>query len=301
MKLAAAPGRARRGGYLLLAGACLTTAALWHFTVGARVAYRIARDWKSETRYIGSQTNADPATGTIPDENVLGFYERRIGVLSDSGWPRSVVLSDEYRVVEHGTQKVLFEYVTRDTVDPRTGVRIGRHAGDFAVFPRNVQRQTYLLSSSYLEHIPVSFERTEQVDDIDTYLFAYNGPAEYTKAYLGSREYPGVPVTPGQEIRCADDKFYYRVWVEPITGEIAQLEEGCPSGDYIVDTATGKRLGAVDRWDGRSEGNADITRAVRAERARVLWSSRYFPLSLLAVTGIAVAAAFRPRVREELA
>lgn len=293
--------RARRAGFLFLAAACLVTAAVWQFVVAERVGYRIARDWSSEMRYIGTQTNADPVTGLVPDGDVLGFYTRRMRVVSDSGWPRSVVLLNEYRVVENRTQKVLFEYNTRETVNPRTGVRVGPAAGDFAVFPRNVERKTYFLSSNYLEHIPVSFERTEPVDDIETWVFSYRGPAAYTKAYLGSAESPGVPVAAGQEVRCVDDQFYFRVWVEPATGEIAQLEEGCPSGDYLVDAASGKRLGAVDRWSGRSEGNVAVTAGVRAERTRVLWGSRYAVRTLLVAAAIAIAAGLWPRSRQELA
>lgn len=299
------PGRmtavGRRGGFLFLAAACLTAAAVWQFAIAGRWSYRIPRDWKNEMRYIGSQTNADPVTGIIPAANALAFYQRRIGVLSDSGWPRSVVLLDEYRVVEHGTNKTIFLYITSEKVDPRTGIRLDEAGGDFAVFPRNVEKKTYFFSSNYLKHIPVSYERSEPVDDIDTYVFSYRGPAEYTEAYLGSADFPGVPVPAGREVRCADDQFFFRVWVEPVTGEIVQLEEGCPSGDYIVDRTTGKLLEAIDRWDGHSEGNVERTAAVRAERTRVLWGTRYLPLVLLAAAGMAAAAGFWPRPGEAVA
>lgn len=290
-----------RKGVLALAAGCLTAAAGWHFAARDHFAYRIGRDWKYEMRYIGSQTNADPVTGTLPSEDGLGFYERRIRVLADGDWPRSVVLDDAYRVVERGTNKVIFEYITRDTVNPKTGMRIGAAAGDFVVFPRNVQKTTYYLSSNYLEHLPVSFEHTDKVDGIETYVFAYRGPVEYTNAYRGSADYPGVQVGKGQEIRCIDDQFFFRAWVEPTTGEVAQMEEGCPSADYIIDVASGKRLSVVDRWDGRSEGNAEMTDAVRAARSRFLWGTRYVPLCLLAAAVLAAAAGVFPRVKPEAA
>jgi hypothetical protein len=294
----ASPATARRALFAA-ASACLTLAALWHFVLAARFDYRIPRDWKNEMRYVGSQSDADPVTGTLPETEALGSYERRMRVVSDADWPRSVVLRNSYRVLESGTAKVIFEYVTNDTVNPRSGLRIGAVAGDFAVFPRNVEKKTYYLSSNYQRHLPVSFEGTEQVDDIATYVFAYRGRMEYTDAYRGSADYPGVPVASGQEIRCADDKFVFRAWVEPATGEIAQIDEGCPSGDYIFDTASGRRRSVVDRWDGRSEGSLSITNAVRAGRWRYLWKTRYLP-GFLVVSGMlfAIAGALRYPRRE---
>ena len=287
-------------GRLLLAGAgFLVAAAVWHVAARESVAYRIGKHWTYEMRYVGAQTNADPVSGALPEQDVLGFYQRRMRVLSDRDWPRSVVLEDGYRVIEEGTGNVLFEYVTRDTVDPKTGTRIGAAGGDAAVFPRDVQKKTYFLSTNYLEHVPVSFEGTEKIDGIDTYVFGYRGAAQYTNAYRGSAEYPGIHVADGQEIRCVDDQFYFRAWVEPATGEIAQLEEGCASADYIVAAATGRRLAAVDRWNGRSEGSVATTDAVREARMRYLVATRYMPALLLTAAFIAIAASFvrRPTPR----
>lgn len=179
----------------------------------------------------------------------------------------------------------MFEYTTRDTVDPRTGNHLAeRYRGDVVVFPRDVQRQTYRLRGNYVTGIPVAFEREEEVDGVRTYLFSYRGRLESTASYTaGTGELAGLRAPPGQEVRCLDDQFYYRTWVEPRTGEQVRLEEGCPSGDYLHDIVTGRPVTALSRWSGVTAGDALIERIaeVRRLRWRYLWTSRYVLLLLL--------------------
>jgi hypothetical protein len=94
-------------------------------------------------------------------------------------------------------------------------------------------------------------------------------------------------VKPGQELKCADDQFIFKAWVEPLTGGIIKVEESCHSGDYVYDIATGKQLEAVDRWDGSTAGEDVVNRVKRADwdRTRQLWINYYIPPMLL-LTGL---------------
>jgi hypothetical protein len=113
------------------------------------------------------------------------------------------------------------------------------------------------------------FVKEDTIEGVRTYLFEYTGRAEYTKSYRGTADYPGVKIQPGQEIRCADDVFYLRVWVEPFTGSMLKIAEGCESGDYVFDMATGARLKPVLVWWGETEG-PDVLRHVELARSRRL-------------------------------
>lgn len=255
-------------------------AAAWHFWLSTPWTIRIPRDWKLVANYVGTETWADPKTGKFPDRDDLGAYERRLRVVDAVDWPHSVVLEDSYSVRDLNTDAITFEYVTRETVDPRSGAQIkAPHEGEIVVFPRGVEKRTYTMRTNYIKGVPLAFSGEEEIDGLPTYAFSYHGPGEYTEAYSGTPQYPGVKVPAGQEIRCADDQFYYRVWVEPETGWQVKLAEGCPSGDYFYDVATNEKLGAVDRFTGETAGDNLVRRIeqVYQERRRYRLAAVYFP------------------------
>ena len=270
-------------------------AAAWYFWLGTPWTIRIPRDWRLVTNYAGTESYADSTTGDFPEKDELDTYERSIHVINASDWPHSVVLQDRYAVRDLKTRAVTFEYVLQETVDPKTGAWAGpTHEGEIVVFPRDVEKRTYTMSSNYLKRIPLSFAGQQEIDGLPTYIFSYRGPAEYSEAYGGTAEFPGVRIPPGQEIRCADDQFYYRVWVEPRTGMQVKLEEGCLSGNYFYDIATNKRLAAVDKFSGVMAGEDLLRRVAEVYRARTkyTWAAIYFPalllLSALALLGWAL-------------
>jgi hypothetical protein len=178
------------------------------------------------------------------------------------------------------TGQVTYEYSYHAPVDPRTGAHLKEeYRGDYFLFPRNVEQKTYKMRFSYLKGIPVVFQREDDVEGLATYLFTYRGRGEYTESYVGTTQYPGIKVKPGQEIKCADDQFIFKAWVEPVTGEIIRIEESCNSNDYFYDIATGKQLEVVDRWGGETAGD-DVVRRVETvsrERARLLRTTHYIP------------------------
>ena len=257
--------------------------AVWQFALVPRLTERIPASWQWGTNYIGYQTYLDPKTGKVPEKDVPTTYSQTINIVANSRQPGSVELDDRYLIHDIASGKVTYEYNYVAAVDPRTGAHLKpEYRGDYFLFPRNVERKTYQLRFSYLKGIPVAFQREEEVTGLATYLFTYRGRGEYTESYAGTAEYPGVQVKPGQEIKCADDQFVFKAWVEPVTGEIIKIEENCLASDYIYEIATGKQLEAVDRWSGETAGNDVVNRVetVSRERTRLVWQTRYIPSGL---------------------
>lgn len=194
------------------------------------------------------------------------------------------------------TGAITWEYIYSAEVDPGTGEHLApEYRGQYFVFPRHVEKRIYTLRYSYLKGLPLAFEKEDELDELHTYLFSYRGRVEYTESFAGTENYPGVPVKPGEEIKCADDRFVYRMWVEPLTGETVKIEEACYAGDYVYDVATGNRLRAVDRWGGTTAGDDVIERVnqVRDLRTRYLWATRWAPLLLALGGGFVLALATR--------
>ena len=277
----------RRSNSVAAAGLVLLgAAAVWHFGLARRWTERLPPGWSASSRYVGTMTYADARTGQLPPRDVVSEYERTQRVVADSAPPRSVVLEDRFVIRDIATGNITWEYVTRSVVDPWTGGHLlASYRGEVAVFPRNAQQATYRMRTNYVKGVPLAFERQETFDGLGTYVFGYRGPAEYTESYAGTPEFPGIAVGQGEVIRCADDQYYLRIWVEPTTGEQVKMEEGCPTGDYVFDAATGRRVRAVARYGGVTAGDALIERIaeVRGKRAGYLWASRYLPGTLLVV------------------
>lgn len=261
--------RFRSPPLVLLGVALLALAALWRLRVARRWTDRVPPGWSNIVRYTGYHGSADPVTGRLPAQGVLGRHEHIQRVVSEAGRPDSVRVEDRYTIRDLRTGTVTYEHIATYTVDPRTGAHLNpRYRGQVLHFPRRTRRRTYLLRSNYATGVPLAFEDEADVAGLSTYVFHYLGPIEYTEAFAGTPDYPGVRVGTGEAIRCADDQFHVRVWVEPLTGMVVRRDEGCPSGDYVYDVATGRPLRAVDRWSGSSAGTDLLRRVAEVRRAR---------------------------------
>jgi hypothetical protein len=272
-----------RRSYILVAIALAGLAAVWGFSLAPRWTRRVARNDVFSAHYVGTQTNADPQTNIVPVHDALSTYERTVVVKDAADWPRSLVLEDKYSARNIETGMVDFEFITTEKIDPETGAWAeGPYKGEIVLFPRNVQRHDYTMRSSYIPGLPLKFTGVRDIGGLETYLFSYKGPIEYAAAFVGTPETPGIKLLPGQDIRCADDNFYYRIWVEPRTGSQVQVEEGCLSGDYVYDKATGNKVFEVDRWNGVSAGSnlsSSITEIYSARRTYLL--ALYLPVILV--------------------
>ena len=266
--------------------ALLSFTAVWQFALAPRWTERIPSGWSWKTDYIGFQTYADPQTGQISEKDVSTTYSQSVSIVPNSAQPGSVELDSEYAINDITSGQVSWEYKYLAPVNPQTGEHLKQeYRGDYFVFPRNVEKKIYSLRFSYLKGVPVAFQKEVDVEGLNTYLFAYHGRGEYTESYAGTEQYEGIKVKPGQEIKCGDDQYFFKIWVEPLTGATIKIEEGCHSGDHVYDVATGTQLETISRWDGVTAGDdvIDQVRAAEAERARLLWINRYLPaMSLLA-------------------
>jgi len=229
----------------------LGLATFWPYGLAPRWTQRIPPGWTWKSDYIGVLTYADPKTGKLPEKDLTSPYRRTARVISEADRPRAVVVEDAYVVLDPANpNRKTWEYIYHATVNPKTGAHLApEYQGQYYVFPRQVEKKTYLLRASYLKGIPLSFQREEQVAGLKTYLFTYAGPAEYTEAYAGTADFPGIAVKAGQEIRCADEQFVYKIWVEPVSGEALKIEESCLSGDAVYEAATGVALTRPQQFD----------------------------------------------------
>lgn len=272
--------------------ALIAASAAWHLFAEPRWTQRVPPGWSLTMAYAGVQTYPDPATGKIPQRDELNDYVRTIRVVDERWRPDSVRIEHTRRTVDPVTKKITYDYTTLELVDPRTGERLeSQHRGQIALFPRESRKQTYRYQSNYFKGLPLDFEREESVAGLPTYRYSYRGRAEYTESYVGTVNFPGVKIPPGQEIRCADDQFYLRFWVEPHTGSIVKVEEGCPSGDYFYDVATNQQRAAVDRWSGQSSGAPMLERVEDVQRQRLVYLAAkwYVPGMLILLGAIALA------------
>lgn len=288
-----------RSRILSCAAVLLAASALTLALNASRMTRRIRPGWSWTSSYVGFQTYADPVTGVLPERDVTGLYRYSIGIVAGTLTDDAVTLEDRYAIHDVETNAITYEYLSTARMDPRNGARLEpEFLGSYYLFPRNVERTTYVLRMSYLEGIPLAYANDADMLGLATYHFSYRGPAEYTEAYRGTADYPGVEVPSGQEIRCADDGFRYDAWVEPLTGEIVKIKEGCPTGDYLYAVGSDVPAKAVGRWGGEMAGNDVVARvqAVRAERTRQLLIERApFAMLLGAATCAVLAWLARPR------
>lgn len=271
----------------------ISFSALWYFVIEPRLNPRLPEGWHWEAEFIGELTLPDEKTSRFPEESVPSVYIRTARIVDPPAAteikPGQLLIEDSFIIVNPVNGEYLWEYIYRALVDSETGMHLTpEYTGDIYVFPRNTEKKTYRYRSNYVEGIPLEFMREEKIGDLHTFLFGYKGRGEYTESYEGSDKYPGVPVAAGEEIKCGDDQFIFKAWVEPVTGEIIKLEESCYSGDYIYKTATGRQIAPVMRWGGATAGDDVIhrTEAISRERLNILLKTRYIH-ALMFVAGLA--------------
>ena len=248
---------------------------------------RIPEGWSWEANYVGPSAPLDAATGKFPDEPPILQYRRELRIEGPGPTAGTVRMIDDFAIQDPLTGKPDWRYTVHPVVERATGLHADpAYRDQYFVFPRNVEQKTYNIRWNYVEGLPMRFVKQDRIEDVPVYLFEYVGRGEYTESYAGTRDYVGVKVAPGQEIKCADDQFYLRMWVEPLSGQILKVDEGCEAGDYIFDIATGRRLAPVLLWSGKMEGSDVLARAdgVRVLRLWIMAANHLqIGLALLAV------------------
>jgi hypothetical protein len=271
----------KKSRWLWLGAVQIALAFVWYFAISPHWQQRFPAGWGQEFNFIGISTPPDLTIDQFPPADLTGVYQRIFEVVERRAG--AVTLQDQYVIRDSLTGQITYNYVFRADVDPITGAHLdAKYQGDYYVFPHEVEQKTYHIRNSYIKGVPVAFQREEQVEGLQAYLFSYHGPAEYTESYLGMADALGRKVEVGQEVRCADDQFRLDFWVEPVTGEVLKFAESCYAGDYVYDVATGKALFPVLRWGAVTAGDDVQGRvdSVRVQRTYYLWMVRYIPLFL---------------------
>lgn len=259
-------------------------AAVWKFMLAPSLTQRIPAGWEWQMDYVGIQASPDEQGGKTFTKDITSNFIRKAVILAEEKRPASITIQDRDWIIDPFDKTITWGYTVTVDIDPRTGRHLKREwKDDSYLLPRFTEKKTYSFRSGYIKGVPLQYRSEEEIEGIDTYLFSYQGRGEYTECYLGSKDSPGVTVEPGQEIKCAEDQFVFKVWVEPVTGAIIKLQESCLPGDYIYDIGTGKQLAPVLRWSAITAGDDVLLKAEKArrERLRILLIGTYLPYTLL--------------------
>lgn len=276
--------------FLITSVVLFAVAAIWYFLIGPNLTVRVYDGWTWNAQFIGINNYAwDAATDTFTGTDPININKRDM-IASLDPQTKELIITDLYATLDPNTNQPTWEFTLIAPVDPKTGAHTSdAYSGSYFLFPRNVQKITYVMRFSSYPGVPVDFVQEENIEGLNTYMFAFKGAADYGFAYISTPNYAGIDLEPGQEIKCWDDQLEVILWVEPVTGEVVKEKETCLSGDYVYEKTTGKKVYGISRWAGEMTGDALIENVanIRAERNRVLWLGLYIPI-LLALAGIAV-------------
>ena len=131
-----------------------------------------------------------------------------------------------------------------------------------------------------------NFKKEDIVGGLRVFVFIFSGSLDFTKLYLGTDEYPGIVILPGQRIVGFDVQI--KVWVEPMTGNIIKISESS-QGDYVVDKKTGKKIEKIFVWEGKMTGNSANERVLKTKgQLRMMRIQQWWVPSGLLVLGMAL-------------
>ena len=263
--------------FIMLGIVLLLAAGVWRFAIGSSSEQRIPDDWSWESSYVGNNNFVPegetdfPEELTFPEDDPLNVYDRSISITNSN--EDTVTLLDNNVTRDVNTGAVTWEFKFNAEVDRNTGqITDGDFKGHYFVFPRNVEQKSYTLTHTSYHNILVDFVGEEEIEGLNTYLFRHASDYEYTFAYASTDDYAGLDVEENQEIRCPEMEINY--WVEPLTGEIVKVQEGC-SWDAVFDTTNGEVLYKLSRWYGASTIDDTLRQVneIKSERNSILMNS----------------------------
>jgi hypothetical protein len=262
----------------------LIVAGAWKFAISPRYEVRLPDGWRwdASTLAVIASPGANgefPAGSTINDDP-LSVAEREVTISREGAPAGLVMVTDHYAYRNAVTGAVQWELSSTAIVDPQTGKHgTPEYAEDYYLFPRNTQQTTYAIRHNYLQGLPVTYERTEDVLGLRTYVFSFKGDVDDTGSW------PDEPLAENEAIICPDGEIAF--WVEPVTGEIVKFREWCPEGEYVTNTVTGERGRLISRWTSQTSGDGELLRVaeVRSQLNTYNMMTFYIP-ALLALLGV---------------
>jgi hypothetical protein len=235
----------------------LIFAGLWYFVLRNNFNQRFPNGWEWTVNTLGQTSFADEATGAFPEDTSLAndppTKTERV-VTAETGADGLARISDNYKQSDPLTGAITWEFTYDATVNATTGQYADSE--DYYFLPQNLGKGSYTIRNTTYQSIPVTFEKEEVINGINTYLFSFKGDLDNTLAYSY------IELEEGQKVTCFDFELNY--WVEPNTGEIVKYREWC-EGDWVVDSE-GERLYAISRWGGETDG-ADLIRQASVVQA----------------------------------
>lgn len=267
----------------MIVGAVLIIGAIgWKFGISPQFERRLSPSWTWSYDTLGSWAlwEGDTIDETIFDTPLANdevAASQFTQTVSDDGFtPASAIVNSYYADVDPVTNQVDFSYTDETNVNPTTARFLEDGLTDYYfTFPRNLQKQTYQLWDTYYGVMNFQFVAEEKLGDLNTYHFRHSADLlDETQLYIDD-EY----IEPGQGVACIDVWADY--WVEPITGDIVQVEENCPR-EYWIDPVTLETIAPYGRWQVSS--SADSTQAsiavVKGRLTQYRWMTLYAPLSI---------------------
>jgi hypothetical protein len=257
----------------------LVFAGLWYFVLRNNFNQRFPDGWSWTFDSIGYSSYADEA-GTFPEgtmviDDPITISARQVTSDTVNAPAGQVRILDHFETYDPVTSEVTWELDFETFVDPKTGQYTeGDLVGNYYFLPQNVSRdQVYPIANTSYRGLEMSFREEVNLNGINTYLFAYYGDFNNEAAY------PDTVLAENEAIICFDVELEY--WVEPTTGEIVKYREWC-EGDYIVNTGTGERVKAVQRWGAESTGDDLLRRSVEVQNILFQYQlvNLYLPIGL---------------------
>jgi hypothetical protein len=262
----------------------LVVAGAWKFGYSPRYDVRMPDGWRWQAATLAviayPDANGEFPAGTTINDDPLSVAEREVSISREGAPAGLVMVTDHYAYRDAVTGAVQWELSNTAIVDPQTGKHgTPEYAEDHYVFPRHTEQTTYAIRHNYLQGLPVTYERTEDVLGLQTYVFSHKGDFDDTGSW------PDEPLAENEAIICPQGEIAF--WVEPVTGEIVKFREWCPEGEYVTNTVTGERGRLISRWTSQTSGDGELLRVaeVRSQMNTYNMMTFYIP-ALLALLGV---------------
>lgn len=263
----------------------LTAFLAWKLLAEPNLTHRIPKDWSFEAEYLGNLVWVGAEKKFSPQKN-LTLYQRSWKVHE---WQSDqAVIEDSYKTIDVQTGEITWETKLYYHIDPRNGKIISydkfpEAKGLYYLFPQNVQQQDYVFFNYDLYPYTMHYQRTENRDGLDLYVFSFLGKIDFTDLYNLAYITPAAGLTGKYKVIVED--FYRELWVEPVTGELVHIIENDP-GDYLVDATTGEKKSLYAVWSGKTTGNTVnyLLKSAKQRHWQIQLYREWIPKALLGAT-----------------
>ncbi|MBA3962353.1 MAG: DUF3068 domain-containing protein [Chthoniobacterales bacterium] len=270
----------------------LWLAAAAQYFWGAPYLERLPANYTAETTYAAKCRSRQSPTAPLEEyETITRRHDQTLNSVAGS----AIIQGDIHWVTPAGV--VMFEILSLYGVDRRTRENLPGYGNEertgLYLFPPDTEKKEYRQwDPMYAGPRTVTFERTEQLDGMEVYVFNFVADGiDETSGYVAL---PDVPeryraITYGKG----------KVSVEPHSGVVVRWEDEGIS--YFVEPKTGERVAEVFQWSDQftPETQAEQLRLAHARLRHHLVLEVYLPAALIAagVLWLAVAAVYDRRTR----